>query len=184
MGRRMAEEEETEGGGATSEFAPRKSTPSSWAHRHPWVLAIVTGVLLAVATSLFGRLEAHDDPMPVGAGGTIGDFRYRLTAMNCGLPIDPPDPSLQSCEAVIRVRNNGKRSASPDANVDLLVGDEVYAKVTAFLEDVLPRREIEVHTSFTIPSGVSPTELRIATCCGFFDLLVPFYNEWVVYDLA
>ena len=85
---------------------------------------------------------------------------------------------------MVTVRNNGKRHTSPDGRPELLVGDEKYDSVLAFTDKVFPRRTIEERISVTIPAGVTPTQFRITSCCRFFDTLVPFYNEWVVYDLG
>lgn len=93
---------------------------------------------------------------------------------------------MQECGAVFSLRNNGNSAGGPIHDMTLLVGDNRYEAERDFGGvDIFPDQAVEGTVHFRIPLGVDPTKLRIVPVGeSLLDSLIPFYNEWITYDLS
>lgn len=189
------EAEEAEASGSGEDRPQAQPIDSSWAHQHPWGLAIITSLIVAVLVGGFSWVRNHNNPIAIGRSGTIGSWTYTLTDFGCE-PESPKDrqgeygdgstePDRQRCEADFSVRNNGNKSGTPSHDMILHVGDNRFENVFFLTGDIFPDQSVDVGVDFGIPLGADPTQLRITPGTGgFLDVFVPFYNDWVTYDLG
>lgn len=173
---------------AASEQERPPAPAEPWSNRHPWTVAFISGAILFFAGYWFANFRESQAPKAIGESGTVGAFTHKLLAFSCTNEPPPTEPNTaprQTCVGRFAIRNNSNSERSSEADVTLFVSDQRFDHVFGFSEhELFPNERKEVEIRFPIPAGASPTRLRIAAEVTFWDLFVPFYNDWLTYDVT
>jgi hypothetical protein len=158
---------------------PVESPVGLWAHRHPWLLAFLTGLTVFALVGIINGLTVS--PLPLGRSATFGDFTYNAHSAECRAV---SESNNQVCTIKLTIRNNENQEGRPWADYELVQGNRKYTE-SGRRPSIFPHDASNSEVSFTTPRGREPTAFLIRPDFPFRLVdKIPFVELSIRYDIA